>query len=143
MDALAARYYRVERPRSGLMAPHRVDLAVRCHQCVSWCLKQTVRRRWSRIPPPGPAQRPLYSAGTRARIERLRASYAAGGGGGAGRPSGKSTSFSRTVPADSRYDAAMPSAPMASGTVTEPISVSAPPGATRNSSTMPAMPVST
>ena len=58
-------------------------------------------------------------------------------------PSGKSTSFSRTVPADSRYDAAMPSAPMASGTVTEPISVSAPPGATRNSSTMPAMPVST
>ena len=36
----------------------------------------------------------------------------------------------------------MPSAPMASGTVTEPISVSAPSAAAWYSSTMPAMPVS-
>ena len=76
MDALAPRYYRFERPRGELAAPHRVDLAAWCHHCVSWCLKRTVRRGWTRIPPPGPVHRPLYSVGTSARIERLRLSYA-------------------------------------------------------------------
>jgi hypothetical protein len=59
------------------MAPRRVDLAVWCHRCVSWCLIRTVRRGWTRIPPPGPVLRPLYSAGTAARIERLRVSHPA------------------------------------------------------------------
>jgi hypothetical protein len=80
MDALAPRYYRLEPPQGEPMAPHRVDLAVWCHQCVSWCLKRTVRRGWSQIPPAGPAQRPLYSVGTSARIERLRVGYPSGCG---------------------------------------------------------------
>jgi hypothetical protein len=78
MDASATRYYRFERPAGGLMAPPRVDLAGRCHRCVSWCLRQTVRRGWTRIPPPGPVQRPLHSVGTAARIERMRVSFPAG-----------------------------------------------------------------
>ena len=78
MDAFATRYYRYERPAGELMAPRRVDLAGWCHRCASWCLRQTVRRGWTRIPPSGPAPRPLYSAGTASRIERLRVSYAAG-----------------------------------------------------------------
>ena len=75
---VATRYYRLERPRGRLMAPHRVDLAVWCHRCVSWCLIRTVRRGWTQVPPSGPVQRPLYSAGTAARIERLRVSHPAG-----------------------------------------------------------------
>ena len=78
MDASATRYYRFERPTGGLMAPHRVDLAGWCHRCANWCLRQTVRRGWTRIPPPGPVQRPLHSVGTAARIERMRVSYPAG-----------------------------------------------------------------
>jgi hypothetical protein len=78
MDALATRYYRLERPRGGLVAPRHVDLTAWCHRCVGWCLRQTVRRGWTRIPPPGPMQRPLHSAGTVARMERLRARYPAG-----------------------------------------------------------------
>jgi hypothetical protein len=75
---VATRYYRLERPRGQLIAPRRVDLAAWCHRCVSWCLIRTVRRGWTRIPPTGPVQRPLYSAGTAARIERLRVSHPAG-----------------------------------------------------------------
>jgi hypothetical protein len=78
MDAFATRYYQFERPAGGLTAPHRVDLAVRYRRCVSWCLRQTVRRGWTRIPPPGPVERPLHSVGTAARIERIRVSYPAG-----------------------------------------------------------------
>jgi len=34
-------------------------------------------RGWTYIPPPDPALRPLYSPGTQARIDRLRALYSA------------------------------------------------------------------
>jgi hypothetical protein len=77
---VATRYSaaRFQRPAGGLITVHRGDLAVWYHRCAAWCLRRTVRRGWTRIPPTGPVQRPLYSAGTAARIERIRVNYPAG-----------------------------------------------------------------
>jgi hypothetical protein len=77
MVATGYREGRFGRPRVRLMTAHRRDLVVWWHRCVAWFLKQTVRRGWTRIPPPERVERPLYSVGTVARIERLRASYPA------------------------------------------------------------------
>ena len=77
---VATRYSaaRFQRPAGGLITVHRGDLAVWYHRCAAWCLRRTVRRGWTRIPPPARVERPLYSAGTAARIERMRVAYPAG-----------------------------------------------------------------
>jgi hypothetical protein len=78
MVATEYREGRFVRGRARLVTGHRLDLALWRHRCVAWCLRQTVRRGWTRIPPPVPAERPLHSVGTLARIERVRARYPAG-----------------------------------------------------------------
>jgi hypothetical protein len=79
MVATEYREGRFERAPARPITAHRLDLALWCHRCAAWCLRRTVRRRWTRIAPPPPVERPLYSVGTQARIERLRASYSAVG----------------------------------------------------------------
>jgi hypothetical protein len=79
MVATGYREARSERAHARLITAHRVDLTLWCHRSVAWCLRRTVRRGWSVIPPPVPVERPLYSIGTQARIERLRASCPAAG----------------------------------------------------------------
>ena len=69
---------RLEWVHGKLITVHRGGIAVWRHRCVSWCLRRTVRRGWTRILPPARAERPLYAAGTRARIDRLRLSDQAG-----------------------------------------------------------------
>ena len=74
MVATEYREGRFERASAQPNTARPLDLALWRHRCVAWCLRRTVRREWTRIPPPAPVQRPLYSAGTLARIERVRAS---------------------------------------------------------------------
>jgi hypothetical protein len=78
MVATEYREGRFERARARPVTAHRPDLALWRRRCVAWCLRRTVRRGWTRIPPPVPAERPLLSTGTLARIERVRARYPAG-----------------------------------------------------------------
>jgi len=77
MVATQYREGRLERAHGKLITVHRVDLALWSHRSVAWCLRQTVRRGWTRVPPPIGVERPLYSAGTLARIERVRSRYPA------------------------------------------------------------------
>ena len=67
-----------ERAQARRTTAHRPDLALWRRRCVAWCLKRTVRRGWTKIAPAAPAERPLLSTGTLARIERVRARYPAG-----------------------------------------------------------------
>jgi hypothetical protein len=75
MVATEYREGRFERAPTRRIPAHRPDLALWRRRCVAWCLRRTVRRGWTRIPPPVPAERPLFSTGTLARIERVRARY--------------------------------------------------------------------
>ena len=74
MVATDYREGRFERAPARPNTASRLDLALWRRRCVAWCLRRTVRRGWTRIPAPAPVQRPLYSAGTLARIERVRES---------------------------------------------------------------------
>ena len=78
MVATEYREARFERAQARRITAHRPDLALWRRRCVAWCLRRTVRRGWTRIAPAAPAERPLLSTGTLARIERVRARYPAG-----------------------------------------------------------------
>jgi hypothetical protein len=78
MVATEYREARFERAQARPIPAHRPDLSQWRRRCVAWCLRRTVRRGWTTIPPPAPAERPLLSTGTLARIERVRARYPAG-----------------------------------------------------------------
>lgn len=78
MVATEYRESRFERAHARPTTAHRPDLRLWRRRCVAWCLRRTMRRGWTRIPPPVQVERPLFSAGTLARIERVRARYPAG-----------------------------------------------------------------